>query len=1084
MKILNLRFKNLNSLYGEWEIDFTANEYISDGIFAVTGPTGSGKSTILDAICLALYGRTPRLSKVNNSGNEIMSRQTGECFAEVTFETMSGKYRCHWSQHRARKKAEGKLATATHELSNAETGGVIAAKKKDVDKEVEKATGMDFERFTRSMLLAQGGFAAFLQAKPDERAPILEQMTGTEIYTDISKTVHERHIEERGKLDMLKAEISGINTLTEEQETELIAGLQQKQSEEENLAKAEQKILASIQWLNNISALQEELSAIKLELEESKKQLTAFTPDREILKKAQKAAEIESIYVALKLTREAQEKDKSSLAESEKSKPSIEEKLKQKNVELQQETNNLAALKKAQNEEHKLTKQVRELDTKVLFKRDELKSIARELQDIEKNISSQQTILEQTKKQKKAIESKAEAATNYLIENKNDGQLQSALTGINEQIKNLQTSIQKVSSATSSHNSANELLKSTTAAYEKKLKACKALKTKYDSAAKDAVAIEKFIKKLLNGKPLREYREKQTALMQEKSRIDTINILEERRKELEDGKDCPLCGSRHHPYAEGNIPAIGETEKQINTIATLIRNIEDEEAKLKEAETREKSAKDKLTESNNELVELKSRKDRAEAELNRLKLELDSAIELNNQTHDSILEKLKQFGITQLPLKSPTTIYNTLKIRSDKWVEQNSISTNARTDSDKLDAEIGSACSIIEMHNESFNSKKAIHTALTTELGKYTSQRKKLYGDKNPDSEEKLITENIYAKEENIISLTEERDCIAHQITELKSRIDSLKTNIEKRASELTNAENLFITRCKTVGFNDEQTFKSCLLQQDAKEKLIQKEKELDSNKADIETRKKDRKDRLESLTKQNITKESTDKLDDAKTDIQSQLSNLRETIGAAKEKLESNAKAKESCKEKQDQINLQSKECIKWDNLHSLIGSADGKKYRNFAQGLTFEIMVSHANRQLSKMSNRYLLIRDKDQPLELNVIDNYQAGEIRSTKNLSGGESFIISLSLALGLSKMASRKVRVDSLFLDEGFGTLDEEALDIALNTLAALQQDGKLIGVISHVATLKERITTQINIIPSSGGRSYISGPGCKTVTPN
>jgi len=119
-------------------------------------------------------------------------------------------------------------------------------------------------------------------------------------------------------------------------------------------------------------------------------------------------------------------------------------------------------------------------------------------------------------------------------------------------------------------------------------------------------------------------------------------------------------------------------------------------------------------------------------------------------------------------------------------------------------------------------------------------------------------------------------------------------------------------------------------------------------------------------------------------------------------------------------------------------IGSADGKKYRNFAQGLTFELMVSHANRQLEKMTDRYLLIRNEKQPLELNVVDSYQAGEIRSTKNLSGGESFIVRLTLALELSKMANQKVWVDSLFLDEGFGTLDEEALETALETLSGLQ----------------------------------------------
>jgi len=142
---------------------------------------------------------------------------------------------------------------------------------------------------------------------------------------------------------------------------------------------------------------------------------------------------------------------------------------------------------------------------------------------------------------------------------------------------------------------------------------------------------------------------------------------------------------------------------------------------------------------------------------------------------------------------------------------------------------------------------------------------------------------------------------------------------------------------------------------------------------------------------------------------------------------------------------------------------------------------MIAHANQQLARMSDRYLLVHDKANPLELNVIDNYQAGEERSTKNLSGGESFLVSLALALGLSQMASHKVQVDSLFLDEGFGTLDENALDTALESLASLQQTGKLIGIISHVAALKDRISTQIIVTPQNGGKSTITGPGISNI---
>jgi len=262
---------------------------------------------------------------------------------------------------------------------------------------------------------------------------------------------------------------------------------------------------------------------------------------------------------------------------------------------------------------------------------------------------------------------------------------------------------------------------------------------------------------------------------------------------------------------------------------------------------------------------------------------------------------------------------------------------------------------------------------------------------------------------------------------------------------------------------------------------LSQRAKKLDNKQADITTRKKDRETRLSQEIDKKTTEASLDDLKKEQAAILESLKKLGEEIGAIKQKLTDNTSAKVKYQQKQMLIKAQKKECTRWDALHSLIGSADGKKYRNFAQGITFELMVSHANRQLEKMTDRYLLVRDDDQPLELNVVDNYQAGEIRSTKNLSGGESFIVSLSLALGLSKMAGRKVRVDSLFLDEGFGSLDEDALETALETLAGLQHDGKLIGIISHVPALKERISTQITVQPVSGGKSTISGPGCERV---
>ncbi|MCW5213645.1 chromosome segregation protein SMC, partial [Desulfobulbus sp. TB] len=211
------------------------------------------------------------------------------------------------------------------------------------------------------------------------------------------------------------------------------------------------------------------------------------------------------------------------------------------------------------------------------------------------------------------------------------------------------------------------------------------------------------------------------------------------------------------------------------------------------------------------------------------------------------------------------------------------------------------------------------------------------------------------------------------------------------------------------------------------------------------------------------------EKLEQEQAALIEEQNRILQEIGSLQHQLQKNKEQRQQQQDLLHSLEAKKKECLRWQELHNLIGSADGKKYRNFAQGLTFEIMVSRANEQLARMTDRYLLMRDQVQSLELNVIDSWQAGEVRSTKNLSGGESFVVSLALALGLSEMVGGNVRVDSLFLDEGFGALDEDALETALETLAGLRREGKLIGVISHVAALKYRIACQLEVVPGTGG---------------
>ncbi|MDR2352815.1 MAG: AAA family ATPase, partial [Deltaproteobacteria bacterium] len=293
MRLIKLRFKNLNSLYGEWEIDFTNPSFTTDRLFVITGPTGAGKTTVLDAICLALYGETPRLGEINASTSDIMSRHENECFAEVIFEVESGIYQSNFSLLKSGKKGNIKKK---EELSIYSGGVILESSYHGKKNKIKELTGMDFSHFTRSILLAQGSFSAFLTARNKERSPILERITGTDIYSQISMFVYSLLKTERLKLDHLRDELEGIAVLSDDEEKEIKESLK---NSEENSVKLNETIKEKnihIVSLERIEQLKNDL----LDLSQKKDRLNAdileFSPQENILKKAQLAFELEGDF--------------------------------------------------------------------------------------------------------------------------------------------------------------------------------------------------------------------------------------------------------------------------------------------------------------------------------------------------------------------------------------------------------------------------------------------------------------------------------------------------------------------------------------------------------------------------------------------------------------------------------------------------------------------------------------------------------------------------------------------------------------------------------------------------------------------
>ncbi len=1265
MKILQIRFKNLNSLVGEWTIDLENPAYTDNGIFAITGPTGAGKSTVLDALCLALYGRTPRLNRVNKSGNEILSRRMGDCFAEVTFETAKGKYRCVWSQNRARKKADGELQMPRQEISDATTGKVLEGKIRGVAEKIEEVTGMDFDRFTRSMLLAQGGFSAFLQAAPDDRAPILEQITGTEIYSNISMAVHEQYVAEKNCLEDLQKELAGLPLLTAEQEAAYKESLVASEVQEKSIGSDIERCQAEIAWITGIERLQKDLAALEMEQENLVGEEIAFLPEQERLKNAEKALELSAVYASLRSMRKEQENDIKNRETETARLPVFESNVEQRKEQLVTLVSSLTKKKEEQQLSLPIIRATQTLDLKIAERRPPLallqKSVLAGQEEVQK--LSEKTMKDVVELGKLSLA--LEKIAGDMAAAKADECLVEELTGLQQRISFIQTvnrqRLDKKKEAAAAENAvtnkAQQLMEIQTeqikhhqevdalalarekgemriqdllgvsslsrlrevrdvfASSENDLaRAMEAAKTAHLSGERRFLFEDKKNKALDEQKVKTERLtakealslnlEKEMDLAQKQAdRLRSMADLEEQRRLLEDGEACPLCGSISHPYAEGNVPLMDavaeqlvrckadykENEKNISQLyvqlAKAEKDIESAETQRLEqenilqtvsavvAETRQKivgalpeqsllpdetdasgigtdlpeafaqlRSTDLFTAAHlasetmaplfeqlqryaqAEKLKLKERimaVERAEKETESLRQSMEKMqallvrrdidvqamthqLETERQTLERVQKEAVQFAvqvtadlallendvsvymdshenIAPLTVAALPTLLESLNQRRVRWLSWQTEKKQTDQKMEKMTAQNESDMRLLTLRQAETANLEVQWRLSQADLDALLAERKSLYGEKDPQKEEERLAgewDALFAAQEVGQRLLAEGEQV---LTKQQSQVAALTRDIAERQEPLLLAEEAFVQQLQEKAFSDEETYRQACLLEGERKGLQQKAQALLNKASALAAKRSSTETLLAGEEEKKLTSESKENLAVLVAEGMDTLRQLRQDMGGVHQKLLDNAATRQKVGERLQQIDIQKAELERWHLLHDLIGSADGKKFRNFAQGLTFEMMVHHANRQLQKLSDRYLLTRDAAQPLELNIIDNYQAGEERSTKNLSGGESFIVSLSLALGLSNMASKNVRVDSLFLDEGFGTLDEEALNTALETLSSLHQEGKLIGVISHVSALKERIMTQIQVIPQAGGRSILRGPGVGSV---
>lgn len=1083
MKILSVRFKNLNSLVGEWEIDFTHPEYQNNGIFAITGPTGAGKTTILDAICLALYGRTPRLNAISKTENEILSRQSADCFAEVTFETNNGCFRATWNQRKARNNPGGALQAPSHRLANAETNEFFPETNlREVGKRIVQETGMDFDQFTRAMLLAQGEFSKFLQASASARAPLLEKITGTKLYADISSHVFMRYKEEKTKADLLRNDLAGITVFSQEEEEAKKTELNNLQT---SLKKAEEDIAANkirIDWLTGIQKLEDSLALLQKNSQTLSKAIEEFAPLKLRLEKSLRAQPLQSLHAALKLKREQNQNNVKILEECRGKVPEV-----QKN--LASSLNSLSEAEKKAQEAHekretegRLIQETRSLDQKIT-------SIAQNLVQEKKRLTEAMRALEASKKeltlQKNTITSlkKEQASLNaYFEEHPHDQSLVTDLSAIEARAdalfkkegerKKLEGDIlcanKKLEEARARLNKANLALEKKDADLEKNR-----------TLQKDN---EEALAKALGEESVESLEEKRRLHEREKLMRERFASLEDYRKQLQDNAPCPLCGSLHHPFACGNVPDVSEEEKKIqaidallNTVKTLRKKGEDIQKKqiLLERD-KAKAEQEKIREESSAKIE-QTCLEQLQETLEKNRTDLEEAFSALTSQLSLLGEVLPKEGQSDGLRTCLTTLRNRVLLWQKKQTQKTAVETGLAT----TETRVQGLENTLLQQEKVVKDEEELCQKLQNEHNTEQKKRLELFGQKDPDMVEKELKKACDTAMLAVKKAQETHNALKQDETRLQTLLNETAGRIEKERPELEKLASDFQKAMEEQGFSQESDFLGACLEVAKQRELQNREKELDRQKSTLEARISDLRSHIDQEKEKHITEEKLDDLNTKSKTLETERTDLQKKEALLGEAIRTNVLKKEERKKKEEQTDKQALREERWGKLNKLIGSQDGHAYRNFVQGLTFELMIQYANRELRKMTDRYVLTKHEANPLELCVVDQYQAGLQRTTKNLSGGESFLVSLSLALGLAQMASNSVRVDSLFLDEGFGTLDEEALEMALETLAGLQQEGKTIGVISHVSALKDRISTQIQVVPLRAGRSALRGAGCR-----
>ncbi len=1029
MRIRNVRFKNINSLAHEWELDFTAKDFTANGLFAIVGPTGAGKSSILDAMVLALYGRTPRQVSLT-SENLVMTQGFGDCFSEVQFEINDTEYLARWEQKRARNKSDGTLQSPRRLLSKKVNGQWEPQTEKIAETEIaiKEIVGLDYDQFTRAVLLPQGAFNRFLVSDDNERAAILEKISGATKYRDISKKVYERAQKETETLDRLRASLGDLTIGNEAEEVNarerfgvLVKSLEENKS-------ATDKVDAALRWLTEVKNRDSDCAKISDELAILQNQDTALEPEKQKLERANLALSLDAEYSKLSQTRKT-------ITEKTKTRTDHETQRLQLSVDVatartlwEETVIDRKSVEEGRKKAEPVWDSIQKLDSDIAQKKKRVLELQPDLNARDAEIKKGRETVATIETAISTLQKNEITAREYIQKYPQHETLPNAFSGLDVRLMQ----------------------------FEKEKNALQTKEKEWDAAANDVEVKKKiFFAESESLKIAEEAKEKCLA-------SDLDKVARVLRSTLCENEACPVCGSLNHP--------VQRTETDSADTSGVFSVVE----KLDRLQKAFDGARDKT-------LLAKSVLETATLRAADLKKEIESASILLSESRVALLQDLTVFGFAGNSLENVSATREQLKKWSENWTKCKSLLEQSARDLDTHQTHLALAKAALERELDLYLQLSKKRDSIEAECLAVATQRKVIFGEKEVDKDRREWDQKIEAALALEKQKQENHAAQVLKTTECNSKIQALSEELERLGPECSALEKNFAQSLSTKNFESEPAFLEARLEEPSRETLSRKIVTIREALANKKGALKNAQESLLTLQEKALTDKESPLLEKERYELTENAKILSEEKTTLEVFLKMQAENKIRQEQLRKEIFEQQAQQTIWEDLNKLIGAAKGDKLVKFVQGITLGILTAEANKRLKNLNPRYALKCDSER-LALSLVDK-DFDEVRPTSNISGGESFQVSLALALGLSSMASNRVRIDTLFLDEGFGTLDSRTLQMAIQTLANLREEGdKLVGVITHVEALKEEIEVRIAVMPCGNGYSSLQGPGVRMIS--